>query len=144
MAVVPVHNTVIGNIKNSDKTITLIDLASSMGLRTIHKLDLRIEHKLASYGRFDQLRMAYSKYEVFEQCSIFLKKHNLEMLVSTPTDVEITDSATAAWYVSKADVPYAAAICSKEAAEYYGIPIVRGNIANFRKNHTKFHAYAMA
>ena len=141
VAVVPIHNTINKLICGNDNVTPVIEIADSLGLKNIHKLVFKVDHILASYGKLEGIRVAYSKSEPLGQCSKFLKRHGITPTSSISRSLIITDTATAAKYVSRHQFPYTAAICNKEAAEHYGIPIVRGDIANVKDNKTEFHVY---
>ena len=101
---------------------------------------LNVDHVLASYGQIDEILLAYSKSEPIGQCSKFLECHKIRALTFIAGTL-ITDTASAAKYVSERHIPYIAAICSNEAAEHYGVPVVRRGIANQKVNQTEFHVY---
>ncbi len=141
VAVVPVRNTVNGLICGSDKATPVIEIAKRLNLQNIHTLAFTVAHVLASYGKLDDIHGVYSKSEPLDQCSRFLESHKMLRMPLLPGSIKITDTAAAAEYVSKHRLPFSAVICNREAAEHYGIPIVRRNIANVKKNQTEFHVY---
>ena len=65
------------------------------------------------------------------QCSEYLEAHSLKAL-------EWSNTAAAAQYVAQECPPGVAAICSKEAAQEYGLQILQENIQNEAENTTRF------
>ena len=142
IAVVPVHNTVNKLIRGSDKVTPVTEIADRLGLQNVHTLMFVIDHVLASYGDLGEITIVYSKSEPLAQCSRFLRRHRMRSMSQLPGSSIITDTEAAIKHVRDYKIAYIAAICSREAADHYGVPIVRGDIADVKDNKTEFHVYA--
>jgi len=143
VAMVPVHNTANKKISCADG-VPVMDRAESMGLRVLAALELPVDHVLASFGSLGEIETVYSKYEAIVQCTKFLDRHGLKRSASVPDSHDPLSTSGAARYVAIRRVPHIAAICSGDAAEHYGVPIVQRGIADSPDNATTFHAYVRA
>jgi len=143
VAMVPVHNTENGDIRGAGG-VPLADMARSMGLRVLATLELPVDHVLASFGRLEEIKIVYSKDVALGQCSRWIKDHGIKPASAVPGRPGSLDTATAAKYAAEKRLHFIGAICSEDAAEHYGVPIVQRNIANSPDNTTTFHAYVRA
>jgi len=143
VAMVPVHNTANKRILCAD-SVPVTDRAESMGLRVLATLELPVDHVLASFGGFEEITTVYSKDEALTQCSRIIKDRGWKRLSTVPgSDATLSTSGAVSFVARKRSRPIAA-ICSGDAAEHYGVPIVKRNIADSPDNATTFHAYVRA
>jgi len=143
VAMVPVHNTANKRIVCAD-SVPVMDRARSMGLRVLATLELPVDHVLASFGGMEDIAIVYSKDEALAQCSRIIERHGWRQLSAVPGIIVPFSTSGAARYVAGRRAPSFAAICSEDAAEHYGVPIVKRNIADSPDNKTTFHAYVRA
>ncbi|MDD9843542.1 MAG: hypothetical protein OXU85_06620 [Thaumarchaeota archaeon] len=143
IAVVPVHNTVNGEIRGAGG-VPLAEMAESMGLRVLATLELPVDHVLASFGNIGEIATVYSKDVALGQCSRIIEGHGWRQLSAVPGNIVPLSTASAARHVARKRARAIAAICSEEAAAHYCVPIVLRNIADSPDNATTFHAYVRA
>jgi chorismate mutase/prephenate dehydratase len=120
--ILPVNNTISGSIGYT------YDLLNEYDCYVTATPEIPIDHCICAknFG----YKVVYSHPQAILQCSNYLKQNGLQC-------VEWSNTASAAYHVSTTDEP-AAAICSVECAEKYGLNIYEKNIANYKKNSTKF------
>lgn len=138
-AFVPVHNVIIGDVKEGGKTVK--EMADELGLRLISEYRLRVRLVLASLGTLEEIAMVYSIGPALDQCTDFFDKHKHLTRASTIDNKEITDTSTAAKHVKNIDVKYAAAICDADAAKLHDVPVIKTLVANKEPNFTTFFLY---
>ena len=97
-----------------------------------HTITLKIDHCLAVRPgiKATDIQKVYSHNQALRQCSQFLALHHL------PQE-SYTNTAAAAEFVAKSDLPIAA-ICSQESAKTHGLQILQQNIQNNDENYTRF------
>jgi len=81
------------------------------------------------------VREVYSHPEGLSQCRRFLKNRNWDL-------TSVRNTAVAAQMVAEKNDPKYAAIASRHAAEVYGLKVLQPDIADDRKNSTRFIAIA--
>lgn len=140
-ALVPVHNVIIGDVKEDGKPVK--DLAEEMGLSIVSKHKLRVCLVLASYGKLDEVKIVYSKQPALDQCSKFSKAHKNIHLTDTFNNKKISDTSAAVEIIEKLDVFYAAAICDADAAKRNKVPVIMDPVADKKDNFTTFVLYEM-
>lgn len=138
-ALVPVDNAVVGDVREGGKTVK--DLASEMGLSVASRHKLRLSLVLASYGKLDDVRMAYSKQPALDQCARFFNAHEKITMTDTFDNKKIPDTLAAAEIVKNLGVSYVAAVCEADVARRLGIPITLEHVANHKENFTTFFLY---
>lgn len=126
--VVPVENSLYGSVFET------YDHLRNYAVKITGELYLQINHYLMSIKKYNpgELKKIYSHPQALGQCSKYLK--TLKGAVVTP----VYDTAGAAKILSEGREEYAAAIASKNAAEEYGLKIIKGNIQNNSENFTRF------
>ncbi|MDP4278379.1 MAG: prephenate dehydratase domain-containing protein, partial [Bacteroidota bacterium] len=128
LGIIAIENTIAGNLlpnhnllRESDTTI-------------IGEYKLRISHVLAALPgqTLDDIAEVHSHPIALMQCEDFLK---------TKADwkiVESEDTALSAKHIHEGNIKGRAAICSKWAAEIYGLKILQSGIETNKRNFTRF------
>jgi len=128
LGIVPLENSLTGSIHEN------YDLLLEYDLRIVGEMTLRIEHNLV--GRpatpLDGIKRIYSHPQVFQQCREFLEDYPGWDLVACK------DTATAVRRVKENNDPEEAAIAGKEAAELFGMTLLREAIETSPRNFTRF------
>jgi len=125
MGVVPVENTIGGAI------IDTLDAFVELNVKICAEIIMAVHHNLLANCPLEQIKLIYSKPEVFTQCRNWLS--------SQMKDVEtmaVASTSVAAEQVSKQ--PNAAAIGSILAAELYNLNVICENIEDNVNNFTRF------
>ncbi len=124
--VVPVENSTEGPVKPTlDRLIT-----TPLNIRG--EIFVRISHSLVSKGsRKKDIKRVYSHPQPLAQCQEWLRRN-----LPQATLIDMDSTAAAALKVQ--DNPEDAAICSRLAAEHYGLHIVEEGIEDHPLNTTRF------
>lgn len=127
--VVPVENTTAGAVSEVYDLLLAYDL--SINRSHIKK----INHCLAAVpgAQLSDIRRVCSHPHALPQCSAFIAAHGLEA-------VPMANTAIAAQSVRDGGDKSVAAICSREAAENYGLGVLRQGINDMQHNETRFIA----
>lgn len=123
--VLPVENSAAGSVT------AVYDLILRYRFYIVGAVDVKVEHCLAAGKATGTPNAAVSHPQALSQCSEYLEAHGLRA-------VEWSNTAAAAQYVAEECPPGVAAICSKEAAQKYGLTILREGIQNEAENTTRF------
>lgn len=123
--VVPVENSTGGAVSDT------LDMFIEYDVKIMSEVLLDVKQNLLSSSALSKIRRVYSKQQVFEQCRSWLYNNlpHAEL-------VDCRSTAGAAEIAAGEDD--AAAIGSKEASNIYNLPIVAQNIADRKKNLTRF------
>ncbi|MFW0871140.1 MAG: prephenate dehydratase [Patescibacteria group bacterium] len=124
---VPVSNSHAGTVHQA------IDMFLKYDVEIIAEYYFRVDHMLAVIPgtKIQDIATAYSHTQALSQCSEFLRNHHIPTLA-------YHDTAGAAKMVSEMGDKTRAAVCSKRAAEMYGLEIVAEQIQNENNNTTRF------
>ena len=124
--VVPVENSTEGPVKLTlDRLIT-----TPLNIRG--EIFVRISHSLVSMGsKKKDIKRVYSHPQALAQCQEWLRRN-----LPKATLIDMDSTAAAALKVQ--DNPEDAAICSRLAAEHYGLHIVEEGIEDHPLNTTRF------
>jgi chorismate mutase/prephenate dehydratase len=127
-AFLPVENTTAGPIPG------VYDLLVEPGLHLVGEEVLRVEHCLLACADvpLSRVRRVGSHAQALAQCSEFLAS-----LDGVRIDAE-DDTAGAAKGVAEAGDETRAAIAGEDAAERYGLHVIKRNVANRKDNLTRF------
>lgn len=91
--------------------------------------------RIRTYGKkgdkIKDIKKVISHPQALKQCSDFIKKNNFEELTASNT-------AEAAYIVSKSEDNSLASISNKNAAKIYNLEILKENIENIKGNTTRF------
>ena len=130
--IIPIENSIAGSV------VAVLDgLIEKRPFGIEKEVILEIDHLLVGFGSQDEIKTIYSHPQGISQCFNFIN----DVLREQGRKMEIkTTSSTAAaiQLVAEAKDISIAAIGSKEAAERYKVPVIRGNIGNFSNNQTRF------
>lgn len=128
VAMLPIENTTAGSINDA------YDLLARMDLALIGEEIQPVDHCLVTLGEVpvESLKAVFSHPQALAQCS--------EFLGSLPgCHVQaFTDTAMSVQKVRDEGDPTQAAIASAEAAQRYGLHILKRGIANQKANYTRF------
>ena len=129
-ALLPVENTTAGPISG------VYDLLVEPGLHIVGEEVLKVEHCLLGVpgATVEGVERIGTHPQAIRQCSLFLddmKRHGVHV------DAE-DDTAGAAKAVAEAGDPTRAAIAGEDAAEVYGLEVLKRHVANRKDNFTRF------
>ena len=126
--VVPIENSLAGSILENYDLLSL-----NPDIKIVAEVKVRIRHNLIAREKIElkDLTKVYSHPQALAQCADFLKKNNLE-------PVSYFDTAGAVSNLSSFNEKTAAAIGSAEAADLYGMFIVKEGIETNPNNYTRF------
>jgi chorismate mutase/prephenate dehydratase len=127
-ALLPIENTTSGGINE------VYDLFLHTTLSIVGEETFQVKHCIASIADIPvrQIKKIYAHYQAAAQCSKFIE---------TLPDVSIeyfADTAMSVQKIKEENNPEHAAIASEEAANLFGVKILRKNIANQSENYTRF------
>jgi len=127
-AVLPVENTTSGGINE------VYDLLIHTTLSIVGEEIYSINHCLVGIEEtpLNKIEMIYAHYQAAAQCSKFL-----ESLPHCKVK-HFDDTAMSVLEIKELNNPKVAAIASEEAANLFGVKILRRSIANHQKNFTRF------
>lgn len=125
--VVPVENTTAGTVSE------VYDLLLKYDLSIGHSYIKKIRHCLAAVpgATLEGVRRVCSHPHALPQCSDFIARHGLDAF-------QVPNTAMAAQRVHEEGDPTVAAICSREAAERYGLIILADGVNDLKHNETRF------
>ena len=125
--ILPIENSVSGSVVKN------YDLLRAADIVIIGEVYLRISQNLVAKKKVDlkYMRSIYSHPEAFKQCEEFLSTLN-------SIRVEMSDTATAAKYVSEKGKDTDAAIASIDAAKRYNLKVLKKHIETNKANYTRF------
>jgi 3-deoxy-7-phosphoheptulonate synthase len=130
---VPIENSLAGTVHE------VLDLLLQYAdIRVAGEQKIRIVHNLLGLpgGSIDELRRVYSHPQGLAQCAGFFSRNpQLEQ-------VPFFDTAGAAAYVARTGDPSLGAIAGREAAEEYGLELLKEGIETNPHNYTRFFVIA--
>jgi len=128
VGLLPIDNAIAGTIREG------YDVLAEYELDPLAEITLRLEHRLVGLpgATLEGVREIESHAIVLAECGRFLGS------LPDVKRVPVGDTAIAAREVAAAKDPSRAAICSKEAAERYGLVELAGSIADHPDNTTRF------
>lgn len=128
LGIVAIENTIAGSLLQNHV------LLRESGCLIIGEYKLRITHQFVALPgqTMSDLKEVYSHPIALMQCEDFLEAHK-EILA-----VESDDTALSAKEIADNQIKGRAAICSREAAEKYGLEILAGGIETSKRNFTRF------
>lgn len=127
--VVPVENSTAGSVHET------YDHIMKYRFSIAKAYDLPIQHCLCakSGANIADIKKVYSHIQGISQCKDFIDQNGIQA-------VTFSNTAAAAKFVSQSNEDGIAAICSKDAAEEYGLTILSAQIQISTKNTTRFIA----
>jgi len=125
LGIVPVENSIVGGI------IETLDSLIDSPVHICAEVLLAVHHHLMANCKQEEIRVVYSKPEVFSQCHTWLS--------STLAGIDMLPTSSSAQAAKQAtQQPGAAAIGSRLAAELYNLKIICENIEDNPNNITRF------
>jgi chorismate mutase/prephenate dehydratase len=124
-AVIPIENSTEGSVREA------LDSFVESDLKIVAQIHLEITHALISNLPLEQIGKVYSKDQALAQCRHWLQRH-------LPHARLIDASSTSRAVQIAKDEPGSAAIAGELAAQFYGVPVVAGNIQDKADNTTRF------
>ena len=127
-AVLPVENSSTGSIRQ------VYDLLAQYNYYVVGECQVKVEHCLMALPGvgLEEIRTVYSHEQGLMQCEKYLDAHRGWRRVPT------LDTAGSAKQVAETGDRAAAAICSRRAAQIYGLNILAQGINYNSMNHTRF------
>lgn len=123
--VVPIQNSTEGVVG-----LTL-DCLLTTPLRICAEIYVQVHHFLAAAGDLAQIREVRSHPQVLAQCRIWLREH-------LPGVAQVATSSSSAAAEAAAGNPAIAAICTREAAQAFGLTVLEERIEDLADNRTRF------
>ena len=129
IGIVPLENTTAGSINE------VYDLLVKYHLFINYSYITKVEHCLAGIKEavLENIKEVYSHPQAISQSIEFLKARGM-------IAKESSNTAVAAKFISEQENPSYGAVCSKEAADRYGLRILEEGINHNKENATKFVA----
>lgn len=121
--VLPIENSIHGSVNE------VYDLMEDYEFYIVKSIKMQVNHVLAANADTNEVTEILSHSQAIGQCSEYLKDSKAKITACENT-------AMAAEFASKK--PGAAAICSKECAEIYGLKILKEDVADSDNNYTRF------
>ena len=123
-----IENTIAGSLLHN------YELLKQSGVQIVGEHKLRISHSFVCLPDedWDDIREVNSHPIALMQCREFLGRHPKMKIVETE------DTALSAMAIKRDGLKGHAAICSKEAGEYYGMKILQEGIETNKHNFTRF------
>ena len=127
-AILPIENSSTGSIRQ------VYDLLAQHRFYIVGEWQVKVEHCLAVLPgvRLEDIQSVYSHEQGLQQCDKFLDEHR------SWNRVPALDTAGSARQVAQTEDRRAAAICSRRAAERYGLEVLAGPINHNTQNYTRF------
>lgn len=129
--IVPVENSIEGGVG-----ITL-DALIETDEKIKKEIIIPIRHCLCGFGEIEEIKEVYSHTQALGQCRNFLHSLNRETPVKT---FQTSSTAAAAEDIAKLKDGKKACLCSRLAAEIYGLKIIREDVHDEKNNMTRFFA----
>ena len=128
IGIVAIENTIAGSLLQNH------NLLRESGCKVVGEYKLRIEHHLAALSgqKIDDINEVHSHPIALMQCEDFLEQHKHLKAV------EAEDTALAAKDIAENKIKGRAAICSRLAAEMYGLETLAEGIETNKRNFTRF------
>lgn len=125
--VLPVENSTAGSVEG------VYDLLLKHRAYIVGAIDLQIDNNLCAIkqSEFGDIEQVWSHPQALSQCSDFITENHLKEVTSTNT-------AVAAYDISREKRLNCAAICSRRAAQEYGLKVIKENISDYDNNTTRF------
>lgn len=127
VGVLPVENSSAGSVRE------VFDLILKHRFYIVGATELSVSHCLAGIkgSRREHIRTVYSHPQALSQCSELLKREHW-------IAKSYSNTAAAAEMTAEKGDPSCAALCSKSAAEQYGLTILAESVQNTEDNRTRF------
>jgi prephenate dehydratase len=124
-AVVPIENSIEGSVNE------IYDLLLDIEKKIAGEIFLKINHCLITLPNNTTITKVLSHPQALAQCRNYIKKRNLD-------SIPAYDTAGSVRLIKEKQILDAAAIASKNAAEFYDMKILDQNIEDMKNNFTRF------
>jgi len=124
-SVLPVENSLEGSVGESN------DLLVTLNLDAVGEIYHRIRHCLIGTGSLENIDTVYSHTQALGQCRKFIQENSLKTVPSY-------DTAGSVKIIKDLNKNNVACIASKNAAEIFGVPVIKQGIEDNRNNYTRF------
>jgi len=123
----------VAPIQNSSEGVVGITLDSLLEtpLRICAEVYVQVNHYLATRGPMAEIEQVHSHPQVLGQCRRWLREH-------LPGVAQVATASSAAAAENGAADPALAAICTREAAEAFGLTVLAEKIEDLAENRTRF------
>ena len=138
---------IVEKVEDDSNSVGLLVIENSISSSVHQSVDLMFESRAKIIGeafmeisldligipgtKINNLKKVYSHPQAFAQCSRFIKKNNLNVLVEQST-------ASAADLVKKSNKKICAAIGSKYLAKIMGLQVIESDVANVKHNMSRW------
>jgi len=124
-SILPVENSIEGSVGES------YDIIYSTNLNVIGEIYHRINHCLIGTDSLENIKTVYSHPQALGQCRKFIQEHNFK---TVPT----YDTAGSVNIIKEINTVNVACIASKNASEFFHVPIIIEGIQDVSNNYTRF------
>ena len=124
-SILPVENSLEGSVGESN------DLLLSTDLNVIGEIYHRIHHCLIGTSSIEDIDTVYSHPQALGQCRQFIQENSLKTIPSY-------DTAGSVKIIKDLNKNNVACIASKNAAEIFGVPVIKNGIEDNTNNYTRF------
>ncbi|GGQ92965.1 prephenate dehydratase [Deinococcus ruber] len=127
LGVIPVENSLMGAI------LQAVDLLLETELHAIREITVRVSHAIMAMPgvTLDDVKRVYSQQPALDQCTTFMRRHQL-------VPVTAHDTAGSAKDLAARGARDEAVIASTRAAKLYGLEVLEQNIEDEAFNFTRF------
>jgi 3-deoxy-7-phosphoheptulonate synthase len=128
LGMLPLENSISGSLHEN------YDLLMEHQVRIVGEVNLKVVNNLIGWegAKLSQVKRVYAHSQVFEQCKAFLDQHPEWDLIASENTVSNVER------VKDSEDHSAAAISSQEAAELYGMTVIKEGIDSNPRNFTRF------
>ncbi len=123
--VLPVENSAAGSVTG------VYDLILRYRFYIVGAAAVKVEHCLAVWDPSAPVTSVASHPQALSQCSAYIEAHGWK-------PVEYSNTAAAAKYAAEQHPAGMAVLCSRDAAEQYGLTILEEGVQNEKNNQTRF------
>jgi len=128
-SILPIENSLEGSVGESN------DLLLSTELNVIGEIYHRIHHCLIGTGSIGDIDTVYSHPQALGQCRKFIQENSLKTIPSY-------DTAGSVKIIKNLNKNNVACIASKNAAEIFGVPIIKEGVEDNANNYTRFLVFS--
>ena len=127
--ILPIENSLEGSVGESN------DLLLETDLNVVGEIYHRIHHCLIGTGSIGDIDTVYSHPQALGQCRKFIQENSLKTIPSY-------DTAGSVKIIKNLNKNNVACIASKNAAEIFGVPIIKEGVEDNANNYTRFLVFS--
>ena len=128
-SILPIENSLEGSVGESN------DLLLVTNLTAIGEIYHRVQHCLIGTGSVEDIDTVYSHPQALGQCRQFIQEHSLKTVPSY-------DTAGSVRTIKDLNKDSVACIASRNAAEIFGVPVIKEGIEDNVNNYTRFLVFS--